>query len=145
MNKSLQKSILKLLLCIIAFITMLLINNNSYARSYSIKDMNIQATVLDDGSVNVKQSITYNFKGSYNGIYITIPYNLSDYEMDEVNGEISNNAIYNGSSVILNKVTDSKGTIYKETSYATNGDKGKYTISKDSEKYTVITQHILRY
>ena len=137
MNKSLQKSILKLLLCIIAFITMLLINNNSYARSYSIKDMNIQATVLDDGSVNVKQSITYNFKGSYNGIYITIPYNLSDYEMDEVNGEISNNAIYNGSSVTLNKVTDSKGTIYKETSYATNGDKGKYTISKDSEKYTI--------
>lgn len=137
MNKELQKNILKVIICLVFFIIILLVNNNSYAKSYSIENMDIQASILEDGSLSIKQSITYDFNGSYNGIYITIPFKLNDYERDEVNKNISNNNIYNGNAVSVNNITDSGGIVYTETYYATNGEIGVYTIDKDSEKYTI--------
>ena len=46
----------------------LIVGNTAQAKSYSIEDMDIQATINQDGSLNIKQEITYEFKGSYNGI-----------------------------------------------------------------------------
>ena len=60
------------LLFVIVFLILMQISTQ--ARSYSIEEMNIQATVLDNGDVNIKQSITYDFNDVYNGIYINIPY-----------------------------------------------------------------------
>ena len=57
---------------------------NTYAKSYSIDNMDIQATVLENGDVNIQQSITYNFEGDYNGIYISILYTIDDIEHDEI-------------------------------------------------------------
>ncbi len=140
MNQRLKNSIFKLSIMIIFFILTAVISNNSYAKSYSIENMNIQATILDDGDVNIKQSITYKFDGSYNGIYITIPCNFSDIQRDEANSELSrDDRIYNGTAVTVNKITDSKGDTYKNANglYVSNGSKGKYTIEKDKEKYTI--------
>ena len=64
--KILRKSLL-----ITLFFTLFLIifEINAYAKSYSIDNMDIQANILENGDVNIKQSITYNFDGDYNGIY----------------------------------------------------------------------------
>ena len=78
------------LLFVIVFLILMQISTQ--ARSYSIEEMNIQATVLDNGDVNIKQSITYDFNDVYNGIYINIPYVIEDKEIaweSEVEGNIS--------------------------------------------------------
>ena len=109
MNKRLKNNISKLLIISIFFILIILINDNSYAKSYSIENMNIQATILEDGSVNVKQDIKYKFNGNYNGIYITIPCNFKDAEREEVNKKLEQgDEIYNGTSVQVKEITDSK-------------------------------------
>ena len=64
-------------------IFILLIFQAKVEANYSIDKMNIEATVLENGDINVKQRITYTFKSNYNGIYIKIPYMLSDLEKDE--------------------------------------------------------------
>ena len=63
---------------IFAILIIIGLNNNVKAKSYTIEDMDIQATIQDNGDVSIKQNITYKFNGSYNGIYITIPYVLED-------------------------------------------------------------------
>ena len=87
--------ILRKILLIILFFTLFLImlQINAYAKSYSIDNMDIQATILKNGNVNIKQSITYNFEGDYNGIYISIPYKINDIEHDEIiiNKKINDN------------------------------------------------------
>ena len=80
-----MKSIKKLLLIILFFaMFMIIFQINTYAKSYSIESMDIQATVQENGDVNIKQSITYNFDGDYNRIYISIPYSIEDIEHDEI-------------------------------------------------------------
>ena len=54
------------------------------AKSYSIEQMDIDATIQPNGDLKVEQSITYDFDGSYNGIYLTIPYEIYDVEKNEV-------------------------------------------------------------
>lgn len=70
------------------------------ADSYKILNMDIQATINENGSVSVIQTINYDFYGSYNGIYITIPFgytnNLSSDNLD--------NSLYECSSVHIDSV-----------------------------------------
>jgi len=64
--------------------------NISFAedKSYSIPFANIDLTVEDDGSLHVKETIHYHFKGTYNGIYRDIP--LKEYEnLENINVNIS--------------------------------------------------------
>ena len=69
---------------IVAIITIIILQNKVEANSYSIENMNIKATIKEDGSVDVEQMLEYKFNGKYNGIYITIPYNKDDKEYTEV-------------------------------------------------------------
>ena len=91
-----------ILVFIVAFIGILLVQNKVYAKSYSIEDMDIQATVKDNGTVSIEQTLTYKFDGSYNGIYMNVPYKFEDSEMKEVikNGKISD-AIYDGTMQVM--------------------------------------------
>ena len=45
----------------------------AYADGYSIDQVNIDATVATDGSVSVQESRTFDFDGSYHGVYWQIP------------------------------------------------------------------------
>lgn len=100
MNKRIKIFILFFLFIIITAVT-----NNCYGKSYSIDNMNIEATILEDGSVSVKQEIQYTFKGQYNGVYITIPYELNDKEYDSFRnqGELKD-SLYTNSGVEIKKV-----------------------------------------
>lgn len=114
---------------IIAIISIVLGQNEVQAKSYQVEDMDIQATVNDDGSVNIEQKITYKFNGSYNGIYINIPYQLEDIEAEE------NDDLYNGKGVTVNKVsTINNGveTEFNKVNSAINGNKNVYTTTTES-------------
>jgi ribosomal protein S6 len=134
-----MKKIIKLLAIIIFTMAITIIFQNKVeAKSYTVENMDIQATIQQDGSVEIKQTLTYKFNGSYNGIYINVPFNYDDEEFEEVvkNNKINDN-LYNGTSVTVNKVAqinDSNITEYKEINEfsASNGMEGCYTSSKQS-------------
>ena len=72
------------------------------AKSYYIEEMDIQATILENGDVEVEQTLEYSFNGDYNGIYITIPTKYENKE--EVISKIDD-SIYNAQGVVLKSVT----------------------------------------
>ena len=79
-----KKKIKIFITLIFAIILLVIFQNKVEARSYSVDNMDIQATVQENGSVKIVQKITYKFNGEYNGIYINVPYNLEDIEYDEI-------------------------------------------------------------
>lgn len=102
------------------------------AKSYQVENMDIQATVNENGSVKIQQDITYQFNGSYNGIYINVPYQWEDIEFHEI---VKRNRIedelYNATNVTVNHVElKDNGTEFTEVSSATNGSKNVYTNMK---------------
>lgn len=114
---------------IIAIISIVLGQNAVQAKNYQVEDMDIQATVNDEGSVNIEQKITYKFNGSYNGIYINIPYQLEDIEAEE------NDDLYNGKGVTVNKVSvvnNGAETEFNKVNSAINGNKNVYTTTTES-------------
>ena len=88
------------LLVIIFFI--LIANTKVQAKSYYIDDMQIEATVQNNGDLQIEQTLKYAFNGEYNGIYITIPTKYKNQE--EVISKISND-IYNASGVFVQDVS----------------------------------------
>ena len=128
-----KKKIKFFLLLIVIAATFAIFQNKVEAKSYSVENMDIQATVNQDGSVSIKQEMTFKFNGAYNGIYINVPYNLEDIEYDEVvkNKKINDN-LYNGTSVTVQKVSLINNGTEKQyqlgNSYSTrNGTEGVYT------------------
>ena len=67
-----KKSIKLLGIILFAIIILFVSKSTVQAKSYKIENMDIQATINKNGSVSIEQEITYNFNGSYNGIYIDI-------------------------------------------------------------------------
>lgn len=123
-----MKLVKKVLLSIIFLIGLLLVWQIEAKASYSIDKMDIQATILDNGDVHIKQSITYDFKSNYNGIYINVPYKIHDLEKDEIIIEDRiNDNLYTSKGMVINSVADSNGVIYVQKQRAYNGNKGVYT------------------
>ena len=113
------------LLVIIFFI--LIANTKVQAKSYYIDDMQIEATVQNNGDLQIEQTLKYAFNGEYNGIYITIPTKYKNQE--EVISKISND-IYNASGVFVQDVSlieDSNEYHYSKVGSAINGNEGVYT------------------
>ena len=107
------------------------------AKSYYIENMDIQATVLENGDLEVEQNLEYVFEGQYNGIYITIPTTYKNQE--EVISEISDN-IYNVQGIELKKVSVVDNTneiIYKKVNNSYNGQSGVYTEDNSNGMYTL--------
>ena len=122
---------------IFAVIVIIIFQNKVEAKSYTVEDMNIEATINDDGSVNIEQTLTYKFDGSYNGIYINVPYDYEDREFTEVIQDNSiNDDLYNGKYVTVKEVTELGNPIkqYTQTNeiIAKNGMEGYYTTSQQN-------------
>ena len=131
-----MKKTTKLLGVILFAIIILFVSKSTVqAKSYKIENMDIQATINKNGSVSIKQEITYNFNGSYNGIYIDIPYNLEYTLYQEIgkNGNIDDD-FYNGDEISVNSVSliqDGKEKQFNKVNYAYNGDKDVYVILEE--------------
>lgn len=137
-----MKTKIKVLIALIfAVLSILLFSGKVDAKSYNIENMDMQVTIKDDGSAQIKHSLTYKFNGDYNGIYINIPYNLDDKEYkDAVSNNKINNNFYNGSGVIVEKVietTSGKNVEYQSVSFAYNGDRNLYTTKSDEGNYQI--------
>lgn len=111
------------------------------ADSYKIEDMDIQATINQDGSADIIQKLTYDFNGTYNGIYIDIPYEIKDKEKeDSIKTDKLDDSLYTGSNIEIENITSNDYGIensYKEVRYATNGDENVYTAEKKEGIYRI--------
>ena len=75
----------KILLILLAFIIIILLSSKVEANSgtYSIDEVNMDVVLQKDGSLKINEKLTYKFNGSFNGIYITIPYGINDNKYDK--------------------------------------------------------------
>ena len=78
-----KNKILKYIVTIIIFLITIFAINEVQAKSYTIENMDIQATIVEEGSVKVEQELTFKFNGSYNGIYIDIPDSVDNDDYDK--------------------------------------------------------------
>ena len=123
-----------IVIIVIIMLAIMIFQNKVEAKSYSVENMDIQATINTDGSVGIEQTLTYKFNGSYNGIYINVPYGYEDKELEDVIQENRiNDNLYNGKSVTVTGVSET-GTETKEyaevnSGMARNGMNGFYEIS----------------
>lgn len=126
---------------IFAMVLIIGLQNVVQAKSYTVEDMDIQATINQDGSLSIEQEITYDFNGSYNGIYINVPFNLEDSEVNEVvNGNRIDDNFYNGSGVVVNSVYVLNGTNeipFSQIKSATNGRDRVYTSTKQGDLHQI--------
>lgn len=121
---------------IISIVVLLLLQTKVEAKSYYIEEMDIQATILKNGDVEIEQILTYSFDGSYNGIYITIP---TQYENKEEMISQINDEIYNVQDVQLKSVrlvlTDGSEIPFEKVGYASNGRSKVYTEEEEDDIY----------
>ena len=132
-----MKRIYKILISFIFILLLMAFNeqNKVQAKSYYIDDMNIQAIVLENGDLEIEQTLKYTFNGSYNGIYITIPTKYKNKE--EKISKISDD-IYNAQGIELQKVSQLKnGEIveFQKVNNASNGQIRVYTEELKSDIY----------
>ena len=133
-----RKRILNIISLLLVIISIIIINPSKVeADSYKINNMNIEAIINEDGSVNIVQDITYDFNGSYNGIYLNIPIKTTYLEQKVIKGSKINDSLYEGDSVTVKeiKVIDNNKNseeIFQQVEKARNGDSKVYT--KESNK-----------
>ena len=129
--KKFIKNILILTFLIISICCVIPTKVEAETRRYIVDKMDIQATINEDGSLRIVQTMTYNFTGSYNGIYINVPYDFNDKEYSEaVKNSVLDEKMYNGSEVEVYNVSEMKNgkelTFTQKTS-AVNGENLVYT------------------
>lgn len=108
-------------------------------RAYGIDEYNIDATVLEDGSLHVIE--TFKLNGDYNGMERKINYK-SNYDSGYDLSSTGKSSIYNASDIELisimgvSKVGEMEGDKFTLVDRASKGDYGKYTISKTNNGYS---------
>ena len=131
-----KKKVKLLGIILFAFIILFISKNTVQAKSYKIKNMDIQATINQDGSVSIEQELTYKFSGSYNGIYIDIPYNLEDTTLNKIGKESSiDDNFYNGDGIYVEGVyliQNGEERKFQESNFARNGNANLYTVTKEN-------------
>ena len=128
-----KRKILQYMISIFVVLIGVFMGNQVQAKSYHITHMDIQATILEDGSLAVHQEITYDFNGEYNGIYIDIPDTLNTEEYDKFRKQTTalKDSLYNANGVTITDVSEIKGDTkqeYTKVSSSSNGRRGVYTI-----------------
>ena len=123
----------KILLIVIIFLFPLIV------QAYGIENYYINATVLDNGDLEVQEY--FNLTGSYNGMEREILYRNTNAptfnpDMDSYGGS----SLHNGSGIVINEVravelndnfnfSDVDGEIFNSVYSASKGDYGVYTVS----------------
>ncbi len=119
----------------ILILAIIILQTKVEAKSYYIDNMDIQATILENGDLEIEQTLTYEFDGSYNGIYITIPIQYENKE--DILSEISDD-IYNAGGVELQKVSlvqNNQITEFKKVTTAANGSSSVFTEDRKADFY----------
>ena len=126
----------KIIMTLILLVSILIIFQiKVQAKSYYIENMEINASILDNGDVDIEQTLEYSFNGNYNGIYITIPtgYKNNENVISEIKDEI-----YDVQGVELKSVKMIDGaeeTEYRKVNEAYNGTNEVFTEQSNYDKY----------
>lgn len=120
------------ILVICLFFGMVLMANKVQAQDYWVESIDMQVVLQENGNLQVEEELRYRFDGSYNGIYITIPYGVNDSKYDQIRKQTSliNDSFYNANNVQISKVKVA-GKNYQLSNYASNGQSGIYTITNE--------------
>lgn len=102
----------------------------------------IDATILSNGDIRVKEIFTMN--GTFNGMNRIINHKGNIIRFDGSINSFKGSDIYNGDSIIINEIKgipysgsikysdiNKSGTVFSEVNYANKGDYGKYTKSNN--------------
>lgn len=118
----------KAMLSAVMLVVLIVFPNPAFAEDFTIKDFKIDAQLETDGNVQVKERLTYEFDGSFNGItrdiYPKEDSKISDLHADE-NGKPLKIEGNGGSYKIYRKAKDENVTI--ELSYTIEGGVEKYS------------------
>lgn len=119
----------KYILFFIFFFIVLFAMHKVEAKNYSIQAIDMQVTIQSNGDLQVNETLQYYFEGSYNGIYITLPYGVNDAKYDSIRKQTSllNDSFYNASDVTIHSISV-LGKQFEKVEYAQNGRDGVYTI-----------------
>ena len=122
------------ILLIVIFLLILLTMHEVQAKDYSIEKIDMVAELMENGNLKINESITYNFRGQYNGVYITIPYGLDDSKYNKMGekGSVVKNSYYNASSYEILNISQNN-IDYEKVNLAYNGSARKYTIEKGTK------------
>ncbi|MCH3967413.1 MAG: DUF2207 domain-containing protein [Atopobiaceae bacterium] len=82
---------------------------------YSITKVDIDATVATDGTITVVEDRTFDFSGSFNGVYWDIP--DGSYDDRDVTVDVTS----------MGEVVDGRFSAFKQASSASKGDDGVFT------------------
>lgn len=82
----------------VALVALVAAAKPAYARDYSVDRVDIDATVLSDGSLDVVETRTFNFDGHFNGVYWDI--SQGNYEGRDIEVGIVRAGILDGSEFI---------------------------------------------
>ncbi len=113
------------------FLGALLMPEVAQARSYDIVDVSIDATVGEDGSLLVSETRTFEFDGSFNGVYWEIPIGYNESNGKDV--EVS----------VLRATVASSGSS-EELDVSDAGTDGTYRVSETDEdtlRLTIYSAH----
>ena len=113
-----------LALIVAVFVALAAAPASAFAREFSITKVDIDATVTSDGALRVEESRTFDFDGSFNGVYWKLPCGLNTS---------------NGRYVKLNILAAGEGTA-SDLSPFTESDSGggnTYSVSDDSNTTTL--------
>ena len=95
LRRTLRASIVVLAVAIVALFA---VTRPAYARDYSVDKVDIDATILSDGSLDVVETRTFNFDGHFNGVFWDI--SQGEYEGRNVDVDIVRAGIVEGGSFV---------------------------------------------
>lgn len=96
------------------------------ADGFSMYSVNIHATILEDGSMGVLESRTFDFDDDVNGVFWTIPL-----------GENQQGRATSIDQVDVREEEDGQQVRYERVDSASNGEAGVYTVEDDGSQMTV--------
>lgn len=95
----------------------------AFAKDYSIVDVDVDATVLADGSLSVTESREFAFDGEFHGVYWRIP--KGSYQGREIDTSL----------LMVGEIQDSVQTLFIQSQ---SGDEGTFTVT-ETDDYLEVT------
>ena len=109
---------------------------SALARSFSVDEVSIEATVRDDGSLSVVEQRTYTFDGSFNGIYWDVP--RGSYEGHDIDSSIRWVGVIEGGS--LTRIEEGSGGAAGTYEVSEEGDRLRLTVYWPASDEAVVFQ-----
>ena len=109
---------------------------SALARSFSVDEVSIEATVRDDGSLSVVEQRTYTFDGSFNGIYWDVP--RGSYEGHDIDSSIRWVGVIEGGS--LTRLEEGSGGAAGTYEVSEEGDRLRLTVYWPASDEAVVFQ-----